>query len=202
MTVKPTNILFPIVQWVDSFTFLTKTGHVGIVLQHKGIDSECINDAIAESYTARFRRAMKSFTDDFQIFQYVLKHDGAEILVSDHYVNELAGTAARARKAFLESRPDGLYQSELFLCFLYKPKNISSQPRPRGGISMSLKQAKRLRLLARELDRNRRALFIRAKSFIAEVGDLLAPRILSRKRRICSFAAWRTWIQSWPRPFR
>jgi type IV secretion system protein TrbE len=178
VNVKPFNTLVPISQWVDTYTFLVKTGHAGIMLQLKGINRDCINGAMAEAFTARVRQALKGFSDDYRIYEFVIKNGDAEIPVSDHAINNLAREAALKRKRFLES--NDLYKSGIFYCFLYKPKPLNYTPRPRGGLSISLKLKSHLKILARELERNRRTVFHRARSFVTEIGDLLQPRILPK----------------------
>src|ERR1700744_5051883 len=136
--VKAFNTVMPIAMWIDEYHFLTKDGQIGLLLSITGIDCECINDSIAETYTKRFREALKGFTDDYRVLQYIIKNDGAEIPVQERYVNELAGDAARVRKQFLESTSEGLYESGTYVCILFKPKKVMTA-QDANGFSISLK---------------------------------------------------------------
>src|SRR5205085_8299370 len=106
---KALNQVIPIVQWIDKYTFLTKSGHVGIVLKLRGVNRDCMNDDMAKSFTARFHQVCKGFSDEYQIYQYIVKNGEAEIPVSEHAeMSDLFSPDILRRE---EALPSGLDQA-------------------------------------------------------------------------------------------
>ena len=52
------NELVNLYGFVDSHVFLTKTGDLGVVLEVRGVDYECLDRNTLDGQTARFRRAL------------------------------------------------------------------------------------------------------------------------------------------------
>ncbi|MGC1966074.1 MAG: hypothetical protein WA673_06415, partial [Candidatus Acidiferrales bacterium] len=50
--------------------FLTKTGEVGIVLEVRGVDYECLDDASIDGLTKRLESALKLFDENHRVYQY------------------------------------------------------------------------------------------------------------------------------------
>jgi len=55
--------------FVDSHMFLTKTGDLGVVVEVRGVDYECLDQTTLASLTKRLESAFKLFDDNYRIYQ-------------------------------------------------------------------------------------------------------------------------------------
>ena len=53
--------------FVDQHAFLTKSGDVGVVLQVRGVDYECLDGNLLDTLTKRLESALKLFDENFRI---------------------------------------------------------------------------------------------------------------------------------------
>ena len=103
------HALFAPHRFIDDSVFLTKSNQLGIVLGVEGIDHECLTDAILESYSKRVAAAWRSFDEQFRLYQYVIKQDHAPIEQRTDYANAAVRQTVQDRRAYLQSKPEGLY---------------------------------------------------------------------------------------------
>ena len=59
--------------FVDSHVFLTKTGDLGVILEVRGVDYECLDGNTLDGLTKRLESALKLFDDNYRIYQYLFK---------------------------------------------------------------------------------------------------------------------------------
>ena len=55
--------------------FLTKSGEVGIILEVRGVDYECLDDASIDGLTKRLESALKLFDENYRVYQYLFKRN-------------------------------------------------------------------------------------------------------------------------------
>ena len=65
--------LVPWAAFLDDRVFLTKAGGVGVVLELRGVDYECLDVPQREAVTARFEAALRLWDEHTHVYQYVLK---------------------------------------------------------------------------------------------------------------------------------
>src|SRR5258708_8685964 len=59
--------------------FLTKTGEVGLILEVRGVDYECLDGTTTDALTKRLEAALKLFGDDYRVYQYLFKRNNETI---------------------------------------------------------------------------------------------------------------------------
>jgi type IV secretory pathway VirB4 component len=69
------NALLNVFSFIDDHTFLTKSGDLGVVLRVQGIDYECLDHSQIDAFARRFEAALRSLTDEFRLYQYLLKRN-------------------------------------------------------------------------------------------------------------------------------
>jgi type IV secretion/conjugal transfer VirB4 family ATPase len=169
--------------------FVTKAGDVGVVLKVEGIDYECLPDTLLEEQAARFEAAIRSFDDQFRIYQYIIKRNGATVPHVNQYPNDIVNEAIRARVDYLESKRDRLFTLELYLVVLYESKRFLTNPKEKIRVSVeaALSNSKRLTLEKRSLQRISRILTSRVQSFLHSTTDFLRPEILGKRQAFTFF---------------
>ena len=55
--------------------FLTKSGEVGVILEVRGVDYECLDDASIDGFTKRLESALKLFDENYRLYQYLFKRN-------------------------------------------------------------------------------------------------------------------------------
>jgi type IV secretion system protein VirB4 len=59
--------------------FLTKSGEVGVVLEVRGVDYECLDAAAIDGFTKRLESALKLFDENYRVYQYLFKRHNETI---------------------------------------------------------------------------------------------------------------------------
>jgi type IV secretory pathway VirB4 component len=189
------NELLAPMAFVADPVFLTKTGDLGMVLRLQGIDYECLTQELLEEQAKRFEAAMRSFDDQFRVYQYVLKRDGVKIPHKADYGNSLVNEAVSNRVRYLESKAEPLFELDLFLVVLLESKRFLTNPKAKvkATLQEALSNSKRLTLQYKELNRNIRFLQQRAAAFVTSTKDFIQPSILPKQdaftflRRLVNF---------------
>ena len=65
--------------FIDSHVFLTKTGDLGVILEVRGVDYECLDGNALDGFTKRLESALKVFDDKYRIYQYLFKRNNETI---------------------------------------------------------------------------------------------------------------------------
>src|SRR5258708_18053176 len=96
------NELVSLYGFIDNNIFLTKTGAVGVILELRGVDYECLDQATLDQLTKRLESALKLFDDNYRVYQYLFKRNNDTIPYTLH-TNTLVSTAIRNPLAYLHS---------------------------------------------------------------------------------------------------
>src|SRR6202451_3996444 len=94
--------------FIGPHVFLTKSGDVGIILEVRGVDYECLDDASIDGLTKRLESALKLFDENYRLYQYLFKRN-RESIPYKLYSNPVVDTAIRNRIAYLSSKSDRLF---------------------------------------------------------------------------------------------
>lgn len=178
------NSLLAPYAFVDDHIFITKANQLGIVFRLTGIDDECLTRETLDSYTKRVSAALRGFSERFRLYQYAVKQDRAPIDQSDTFHAEAVQKTVQARKQHLQSKNSGLYTLDLFLVALYEPEGVADgtvKRLARAVATHNFSTKSVLRIMSKELERNRAALAGQADSFQRAISDLLGLTLLDKQ---------------------
>jgi len=172
--------------------FLTKTGEVGVILEVRGVDYECLDGAAIDGLTKRLESALKLFGDDYRVYQYLFKRNN-ETIPYKLYGNPVVDTAIRNRIAYLGKKADSLFSLSLYYVVLYQGPRISHTlgnalaefpKNPRKAVARLCAHffaKKQVLRLGQEIDKATETLLLKAQSFILQVSDFLTVRLLGKQ---------------------
>ena len=177
--------------FIGPSVFLTKSGEVGVILEVRGVDYECLDGAVIDGLTKRLESALKLFDENYRVYQYLFKQNNERIPYK-LYGDPIVDTAVKNRIAYLASKSDTLFSLSVYYVVLFKgfettakltgalmefPKN----PRKAiGDLRAHFSSQKRIVALGRQVSSAEAALEQKARSFILQVSDFVAVRILDK----------------------
>src|SRR5277367_5519901 len=177
--------------FIGQHTFLTKTGEVGVILEVRGVDYECLDAASIDGFTKRLESALKLFDENYRLYQYLFKRNN-ETIPYKLYANPIVNSAIRNRIAYLGSKADTLFSLSVYFVVLYQGFQTSAKlgtaiaelPRnPKKALSdlqAHFSGQKRTVLLGQHVSNAQAALLQKARSFILQVSDFLSVRKIGR----------------------
>src|SRR3989449_1198689 len=178
--------------FIDQHVFLTKTGDLGVILEVRGVDYECLDDASIDGLTKRLESALKLFDENYRIYQYLFKRNN-EAIPYKLYGNPVVDTAIKNRIAYLASKADTLFSLSIYYVVLFEgfrytrtlgstllefPKQPAKALRELWAHFSTRKQVV---LLDREISRGQASLLQKTESFILQVSDFLPVRLLDKQ---------------------
>jgi hypothetical protein len=178
--------------FVDSKVFLTKSGELGVILEVRGIDYECLDDASIDGLTKRLESALKLFDENYRIYQYLFKRNN-EAIPYKLYGNPVVDTAIKNRIAYLAAKADTLFSLSVYYVILFegsRPRRkirsalekFPEQPaKALGELWAYFSTRKQVVLLDCEISKAQATLLQKAESFILQVSDFLAARLLDKQ---------------------
>src|SRR5579863_9088194 len=99
--------------------FLTKSGDVGVILEVRGVDYECLDDASIDGFTKRLESALKLFDENYRLYQYLFKRNN-ETIPYKLYGNPVVDTAIKNRIAYLGTKANTLFSLSIYYVVLYE----------------------------------------------------------------------------------
>ncbi|MGA8144270.1 MAG: DUF87 domain-containing protein [Candidatus Acidiferrales bacterium] len=171
--------------------FLTKSGEVGLILEVRGVDYECLDDDAIDGLTKRLESALKLFDEHYRLYQYLFKRN-RETIPYKLYDNPVVDTAIRNRIAYLGSKADVLFSLSVYYVVLHEGLGASAKlssalsellKKPRNGLSELLAHfsgQKQIFVLGQHLTSAQAALVQKAHNFILQVADFLGVRLLDK----------------------
>ena len=185
------NELVNLYGFVDEHVFLTKTGDLGVILEVRGVDYECLDGTAIDGLTKRLESAFKLFDENFRVYQYLFKRNN-ETIPYKLYGNPVVDTAIKNRIAYLAAKADTLFSLSIYYVVLYEgfrySRTLSSTfleffrhpSKGFGELLASFSTKRQVVLLDREIDKAQAALLQKTESFILQVGDFLPVRLLDK----------------------
>jgi type IV secretion system protein VirB4 len=186
------NELVNLYGFIGPEVFLTKTGEVGVILEVRGVDYECLDGAAIDGLTKRLESALKLFGDDYRIYQYLFKRNN-ETIPYKLYGNPVVDTAIKNRIAYLGSKADTLFSLSLYYVVFYQIPQIRhtmgsalaefpKNPRKAlWNLFASFFVQRQVVVLGQEIDRAEASLLLKVQSFILQVSDFLPVRLLGKQ---------------------
>src|SRR6204780_1472672 len=172
--------------------FLTKSGDVGVILEVRGVDYECLDDASIDGFTKRLEAALKLFDENFRLYQYLFKRNN-EPIPYKLYDNPVVDAAIKNRIAYLGSKADTLFSLSVYYVVLYQGFQTSDKlgsaiaelpKNPKKALSdlrAHFSGQKRTVVLGRHVSNAQAALLQKVRSFILQVSDFLPVRMLDKQ---------------------
>src|ERR1700739_4799171 len=187
--------------FVDSHIFLTKTGDLGVILEVRGVDYECLDGNTLDSLTKRLESALKLFDDNYRIYQYLFKRNN-ETIPYKLYGKPVVDTAIKNRIGFFASKADTLFSLSIYYVLLSEgfryTRTLGSAlldipkrpPKALGELRTHFSGSKKVCLLDREITKRQASLLQKVESFILQVNDFLPVRLLDKQEsfRILKFS--------------
>src|SRR5208282_532273 len=96
-----------------------KTGEVGIILEVRGVDYECLDGAAIDCLTKRLESALKLFDESYRVYQYLFKRNN-ETIPYKLYANPIVDAAIKNRISYLGSKADTLFSLSVYYVVLYQ----------------------------------------------------------------------------------
>jgi len=177
--------------FVGPHTFLTKTGEVGVILEVRGVDYECLDSASIDGFTKRLESALKLFDENYRLYQYLFKRNN-ETIPYKLYDNPIVDAAIKNRIAYLGSKADTLFSLSVYYVALYQGFQTSDKlgtaiaelpKNPKKALShlqAHFSGQKRTVVLGQHVSNAQAALLQKASSFILQVSDFLSVRMLDK----------------------
>jgi type IV secretory pathway VirB4 component len=167
--------------FIGPHVFLTKSGEVGVILEVRGVDYECLDGASIDGFTKRLESALKLFDENYRVYQYLFKRNN-ETIPYKVYANPIVDTAIKNRIAYLASKADTLFSLSVYYVVLYHGFQTSAKL---GSALAELRAhfsgQKQIVVLGQHVSNAQAALLQKARSFILQVSDFLAVRMLDKQ---------------------
>src|SRR5258705_2468485 len=163
--------------FISSHVFLTKSGEVGVILEVRGVDYECLDAASIDGFTKRLESALKLFDENYRVYQYLFKRNN-ETIPYKLYANPSVDAAIENRMAYLASKGDNLFSLAIYYVILfegarYKRTLGTAFAKASQNPSAALKELsayfstkKQVVLFEREIGKGQATLRQKAESFI------------------------------------
>src|SRR5712671_1908525 len=177
--------------FIGPHVFLTKSGEVGVILEVRGVDYECLDATSIDGFTKRLESALKLFDENYRVYQYLFKRNN-ETIPYKLYANPIVDTAIKNRIAYLGSKADTLFSLSVYYVVLYQGLQVSDKlgravaefpKNPQKALSdlrTHLSGQKQTVVLGHHVDNAQAALLQKARSFILQVSDFLSVRMLDK----------------------
>jgi type IV secretion/conjugal transfer VirB4 family ATPase len=184
------NALVGIHAAVDDRTFLTKAGHLVMMLGIEGVDYECLDSAQLDQIARGFERSLRACGEDVRLYQYLIKRDHAAVPVS-RYDNPVVQQAIAARTAYLREKAHELYSLDISFALVYEGWRQGRDLRGRFNdylrspvrtVRQALSPKATRSHLEEELAQAREALANAVMNFVAQMPDAIGVRVLDTQQ--------------------
>jgi len=171
--------------------FLTKTGDAGMVLEVKGVDYECLDQAAIDALTKRLESALRLFDENYRVYQLLFKHN-QETIPHSFCGKTIVDTAIRNRIAYFTEKAESLFSLSIYFVVLCPAMSarrsltnfileLPSNPRASlADLRARFSSMASVRLDSREITRAEAALRQKVESFRTHVSDFLSVRVLGK----------------------
>src|SRR5260370_32627258 len=76
--------------FIGPHAFLTKSGEVGVILEVRGVDYDCLDAASIDGFTKRLESALNVLDENYRVYQYLFKRNNETIpynLSANHIID-------------------------------------------------------------------------------------------------------------------
>jgi type IV secretion/conjugal transfer VirB4 family ATPase len=172
--------------------FLTKSGEVGVILEVRGVDYECLDAGSIDRFTKRLESAFKLFDENYRVYQYLFKRNN-ETIPFRLYSSAVVDAAIQNRIAYLNSKADTLFSLSIYYVVLYQGFQPSRQigsalaglpqhpQKAWADLSAHFSSEKQVVVLGQHIDQAQAVLLQKSKSFLLQVSDFLPVRMIDKQ---------------------
>jgi len=172
--------------------FLTKSGELGVILEVRGVDYECLDGASVDALSKRLESALRLFDENYRIYQYLFKRNNPGIPYQ-LYGNAIVDAAILNRIRYLQSKSGKLFSLSLYYVVIFagsrSARTIASvlgkiPERPLAALRELrawFSTQKQIVLQDRELSRAESILLQKTRSFLLQVQDFVSVRMLDKQ---------------------
>jgi type IV secretion/conjugal transfer VirB4 family ATPase len=177
--------------FINEHTFLTKSGDLGVILQVRGVDYECLDGTTVDSLTKRLESGLRLFDENYRVYQYLFKRSNPGIPYR-LYGNTVVDAAILNRIRYLAGKSDKLFSVSLYYVVLYEGSRLTRtiasffaqiSDRPLAALSelkARLSTKRRLLIDERELARAESTFREKTRSFVLQVSDFVSVGMLRK----------------------
>ena len=181
------NELIALWGFADEDTFLTKSGHVGVVYRLNGADVEGLSHTQRRSVVHRLEAALRLLDERCRLYQYVIKRRTSPFVAASCR-QPIAHEALQRRAAYLNAKRSNLYDLTLYLVLLYEaptsPRTTTHARHllrtPGEALRGWLSTSHTFTVLEDELDRAILSLHQKAQGFEIQLSELGPQRLTKR----------------------
>jgi type IV secretion system protein TrbE len=175
--------------FLDEQVFLTKSGDLGVILEVRGVDYECLDGASIDALTKRLESALRLFDENYRIYQYLFKRNDPKI-PHTLYGTPVVDAAIANRVAYLQGKSSRLFSLSIYYVVFFEDSRPvgNSILAGRTNPEMVLEEVRawfsteaRIVLLDRELIKARSTLLQKVGGFLLQVADFLPIRLLDKR---------------------
>ena len=178
--------------FIGPHVFLTKSGEIGVILEVRGVDYECLDSAAIDTFTKRLESALKLFDENYRIYQYFFKRNNQTIPYK-LYENPIVNAAIKNRIAYLGGKADTLFSLSVYYVVLFQgfqtPQKLgnaftefSGDPKKAlADLRAHFSGKQQVVVLGQHVSRAQATLLQKARGFILQVSDFLAVRMLEKQ---------------------
>src|ERR1700722_7052147 len=179
--------------FIGPAVFLTKSGEVGVVVEVRGVDYECLDQAAIDGFTKRLESALKLFDENCRLYQYLFKRDN-QTIPYQLYANPVVEAAIQNPIAYLQAKAGTLFALSVYHVLLYQRSETSERleaalsrflAHPAQSFlevcAQSFSTKRTVLVLGKDLDEAQAAVLQKARNFILQVNDFLPARILGKQ---------------------
>ncbi len=178
--------------FIGPHVFLTKTGEVGVILEVRGVDHECLDARSIDGFTKRLESALKLFDENSRVYQYLFKRNN-ETVPYQLYSNPIVDNAIKNRIAHLGSKADRLFSLSVYYVALYQGFQASHKlgntfaellrnpKKALADLRVHFSPQKQTVILGQHVANAQTVLLQKARNFILQVSDFLGVRMLEKQ---------------------
>jgi type IV secretion/conjugal transfer VirB4 family ATPase len=186
------NAMVNLFGFIGPYTFLTKSGEVGIILELGGVDYECLETSVVDTLTKRLESALRIFDENYRVYQFLFKRNRQAIPYS-LCGKPVVDAAIRDRIAYFSEKAENLFSLSIYFVVLC-PRFASRRSLAGTLLDFPENPRKSLRELAARfsgnstvqidaprMDEAEQALFQKVDSFRTQVSDFVSVRLLGKQ---------------------
>lgn len=170
--------------FLDDTTFVTKSGHVGVVYRLRGRDPEGLLHSERQSVVHQFEAGLRLLDEQCRVYQYLIKST-IDPFIAPPGNRPVAHAALQRRAEYLNGRRQHLYRVDHFVVLLYEAATTVRTSTslqhvwraPKDSLRGWLSTAQVCALLERELDRAIALLHQKARAFELHLSECGLTRL-------------------------
>jgi type IV secretion/conjugal transfer VirB4 family ATPase len=178
--------------FIDEQVFLTKSGDLGVILEVRGVDYECLDAETVDGLTKRLESAFRLFDENYRVYQYLFKRNN-ETIPFKLYGKPVVDAAIQSRIDYLGSKSESLFSLSIYYLIIYEgfhytrtlgaaladiPKHPRTAMKELWG---QLSTRKQTLVLNEQISKAQAKLLQKTQSFILQVSDFLPIRVLGKQ---------------------